>query len=1230
MKQKVISYIIIVLKRLTFLIERKFLFIDSNEQALNSLAPKIIIDEVELKKITPYLDNLRKSINTQGINNIALTGSYGSGKSTILKTFQYHNRQYDYLNISLASFKDNKTDKENEFERKLEVSILQQIFYHVKPTKIPDSRFKRIINITTSKLILQTLFVISWAVSSIILFKFDYIHKLNPISWKSNLQIDWFSILLILLFFAGIGFFVKSVVRLFSNSKISKFNIKGEIELGEANEKSVFNQHLEEILYFFERTSFNVVIIEDVDRFNSTDIFTKLREINILLNNSNLIKRKVSFIYAIKDEMFKDSNERVKFFEFIIPVIPFVNPSNAGEQLQKLITTSNLQDDLSAEFINDVTTFINDIDMRLLINIFQEFQLFKENLKSVVKYNELFAIIVYKNMFPEDFGNLPKRSGMLYNFFSRKAIFIKSMISEIEYEIKSLEKENLNIENERITSRNKLKHIYIGELLSSLSSPYTINGFSVNALYEEANFNSIVNNENNFSYQTFTPYYGSQYNIKNLDSGIKFRDIEKRINPQITYLQRIKLIEAGIEGKQEENKKKIESLRRQIQGVELMSIQEIFQKLNIDDYLEEFKENSLMRSLLLNGYINENYNDYISVFHEITLTQNDFDFERKVKSGVTLPYTYELIKTENIIKKLSLKYFTREVILNFDLLDELLNTRFKYADKYNSIFELLNGDSKKIYEFIFQYIDKGKANISIFLKELVKTNKNFISHLLTISSLPDDKIRNLISLIFNYATVNDITNQSNITLLTNWFNDIQDFCSYSSKFTEIKKLQSFLKEQNAIISQLDSPTDQTNDIFSFIVANNLYLITPNNLLIIANWHNSTSLEIEFNTSNYTLIKNKMPKTVITHIDENISTYVKNVLLSLPENKNETEESMIELLNKEKLSAQLKADFIHMQGHKIASFSSIDKVEDMDIILTYNKIQPTWENIFYYNDCLEEDNAEINQIMIDYFNEEFNHKNLAIEKLSIVKEKDEEYIKSFSLKLIYCNELNFTAYTHLLKSIPYRYSSLQFDRLNKQKIEWMIDFRFITLNQLSFEEIKKIDKKLAIKLVEVYEGEFVLKPNDFSFDAEDWLQVFKSTTFRLENKLKLISEIDDNIIIENQEIADIVCHLLPNNKYIPLKYEVLEALFKANNSVQKRIELLNLHFDSLDDGSLQSLVIILGEDYAKMFIKQKKPTISNTSFNTNLVDNLKRRELISSYSINNERNEIRVIAKYVEG
>lgn len=65
---------------------------------------------------------------------------------------------------------------------------------------------------------------------------------------------------------------------------------------------------MDEIVYFFEVTDYNVVIIEDLDRFDNTDIFLKLREVNQLLNQSNSVGRKVTFIYAVKDDMFLMKN----------------------------------------------------------------------------------------------------------------------------------------------------------------------------------------------------------------------------------------------------------------------------------------------------------------------------------------------------------------------------------------------------------------------------------------------------------------------------------------------------------------------------------------------------------------------------------------------------------------------------------------------------------------------------------------------------------------------------------------------------------------------------------------------------------------------------------------------------------------------------------------------------------------------------------------------------------
>ena len=82
--QKFLLFSIRQLKRvLNFLEQRSSLQTKSFQRFTNSLAPKIITDKKELSKIDPYLNSLKDALESDGINNIAITGSYGSGKSTI-------------------------------------------------------------------------------------------------------------------------------------------------------------------------------------------------------------------------------------------------------------------------------------------------------------------------------------------------------------------------------------------------------------------------------------------------------------------------------------------------------------------------------------------------------------------------------------------------------------------------------------------------------------------------------------------------------------------------------------------------------------------------------------------------------------------------------------------------------------------------------------------------------------------------------------------------------------------------------------------------------------------------------------------------------------------------------------------------------------------------------------------------------------------------------------------
>lgn len=119
-----------------------------------SLSPR---DDLDIKNDTKanyehYKQKLKWALDeaqTENIKNIAITGYYGAGKSSILKTFiknhhsdKHEEGKYKFLELSLATFHDDKQGSEKV--KDIEKSLLQQIFYKVEDDQIPNSRFSKI------------------------------------------------------------------------------------------------------------------------------------------------------------------------------------------------------------------------------------------------------------------------------------------------------------------------------------------------------------------------------------------------------------------------------------------------------------------------------------------------------------------------------------------------------------------------------------------------------------------------------------------------------------------------------------------------------------------------------------------------------------------------------------------------------------------------------------------------------------------------------------------------------------------------------------------------------------------------------------------------------------------------------------------------------------------------------------------------------------------------------
>src|SRR5690606_27208290 len=350
--------------------------------------------------------------------------------------------------------------------------------------------------------------------------------------------------------------------------------------------------------------------------------------------------------------------------------------------------------------------------------------------------------------------------------------------------------------------------------------------------------------------------------------------------------------------------KEIEKLKKKKSEIENWDLSHIFKEVGINQYLNDFTNSGLLRNLLLEGYINENYNDYISLFHEVSLTKDDKRFERSVKSGVNENFDYKLTHVDNLVNNhLELKYFERETILNFDLLDYLGDNYSKYSDKYDSIIRLLSNEKEKSIQFINEYIKNEDRPIEIFIKKLVKNWNGFIDYVFLKENYDRDTENKYLELIIRFSEVETIINNQNTATLKNVIDNTPYFLSLIKNTDDsnyFRKVSQLLKKLNIKFEKLDNPTEETEKMFDYVYSHNHYEINEENISLMMREYGNDTPDRQLKLSNYSIILSLSFEPLKNYIHSEIDTYVNNVFLKISENISETEESLILLLNNKDL------------------------------------------------------------------------------------------------------------------------------------------------------------------------------------------------------------------------------------------------------------------------------------------------------------------------------------------
>ena len=450
------------------------------------------INDIELKV---YEDAINYVFENQDIKNVAISGAYSAGKSSVLESYKKKHSELKFLHISLAHFhspdleeteyadqKDHE-EKGRVKESVLEGKILNQLIHQIPSDKISQTNFRVKRKIKRLDIAKSTV-IILMLVLMILYFVFfkswgNYVLSLPDNILKSILSftISQYSLLISgIILTILLGIVIYGVVKIQKNKNVfRKLNFQGnEIEIFEESNDSYFDKYLNEVLYLFENAEVDAIVFEDMDRFNLNSIFERLREVNTLVNirlqkdnNKNIRlnirlrkdnKKIIRFFYLLRDDIFV-SKDRTKFFDYIIPVVPVLDSSNSYDQFLDLLKKGGILQLFDNNFLQGLSLYIDD--MRLLKNIYNEFVIYYNRINTIeLDCNKMLAMITYKNLFPRDFSDLQLNRGFVYTLFESKNIFIINELSRLQEEYSQKSEEIKMASDEFLDKQSELDLVY--------------------------------------------------------------------------------------------------------------------------------------------------------------------------------------------------------------------------------------------------------------------------------------------------------------------------------------------------------------------------------------------------------------------------------------------------------------------------------------------------------------------------------------------------------------------------------------------------------------------------------------------------------------------------------------------------------------------------------------------------------------------------------------------------
>ncbi len=1131
------------------------------------------------------------------VRNIALTGPYGSGKSSIIQSF-LKGYPGNVLQISLAAFLPEADATQPEANatggrvsrQEIERSILQQMLYGADANRLPLSRFKRIQSPGQWSKLVSLFITLGIIACWHLIDKRDKIVSgaffipLDRTNWLNFLSLGIGGLFLWLVFhqiyIASFGISLKS---------ISLKDI--EITPKAATEESILNRHLDEIIYFFQSTKYDLVVIEDLDRFNNPDIFITLREINSLINANEGVRRSVRFLYALRDDMFGNT-DRTKFFEFIIPVIPIINSSNSIDKMLEQGARLSLNSRLNPQFLREVSRYLNDL--RLIQNIFNEYAIYVDNLdtgdEKNLDANKLLAILIYKNVFPSDFELLHREMGNLAEVLRSHDRYVAASEARCKAEIARLERIIDASEKQLPHDLHELRSIYAMAIVETLPewatrlSTNRSNVVHVNALANADQLEAML-----ATGQLFYMHPNGHWQNASL------KGLMERVSPDKTFAERAEDVQRKSASSRDDTQRKLHALRTKIGALRMMKFNELIRENSedLDDLFVRFGDREeLARFLILEGYLDDTYYQYTSLFHSGRLSPSDNKFLIRIRAFSNPEPDFQIDNPSEVIVAMRDEDFSRSYVLNVKIADTLLADPTTYAAPLSQLFEFIASNFEESEIFLAAYYDRG-TDVGGLLKGLAATWPDFVAAAIA-SRANLDHVGNLISRLTDSELA--ALAEKNPALSSFVSERLPDILAQGADFPAER-----LKLLDIEVTNLPAVANYPGFLRT-LFESGLYVLSIENLEVIFSQLLGVQDDAKLRELNYTTVLEAQSAPLSDKVDGQFSEYLEKVLLGLPNNRRESIVAITDILRRGDVELDMLVSFLERQS---ASLPRLEQISETlhPVVFRTGRIDPTWENCLSFMGSAGYD-AEV---LTDFLNRSTTRAALAGHMVP-----DREATAPLRQFIIGNDGLSDAVYAEYVKALPTRFKAFP-SALSAEKTRLLVRQDSIEFSPSSLAHLAE-DIPTQVEFLVNNKGDFLASQDDYDLD-DDFRERLLTADLTDEDRLKIIGAMDLSTLAGLQSRAAIIGSIIARTglKIDNLGIDGARELIVQSRPLVVQVRLFNMLHKDFDDEQVRGILLSLPKPLSDIGPGWATPKLEDNEVNVAFATWLKERGFISSWS-----------------